>query len=62
LKSEKIWTAAAAEEEEEEITLGVIMTNTDIKFHIFHIFSLFNLLFIHIFHIFTKNMEETQVE
>jgi hypothetical protein len=28
---------------EEEVSLGVIMTNTEI-FHIFHIFSLFNLL------------------
>jgi hypothetical protein len=27
--------AAAAEEEEEEISLGVIMTNTEIKFHMF---------------------------
>jgi hypothetical protein len=34
------------EEEEEEVSLGVIMTNTEI-FHIFHIIS----HFIHIFHI-----------
>ena len=51
--------AAAAEEEEEEegrggggggggVSLGVIMTNTEI-FHIFHIISLFNLPFFHIF-------------
>jgi hypothetical protein len=35
-------------EEEEEVSLGVIMTNTEI-FHIFHIISLFNLPFFHIF-------------
>jgi hypothetical protein len=34
---------AAAEEEGEEVSLGVIMTNTEI-FYIFHIFSLFNLI------------------
>jgi len=36
--------------EEEEVSLGVIMTNTEI-IHIFYIISLFNLPFFHIFHI-----------
>ena len=35
-----------------EVSLGVIMTNTEI-FHIFHSISLFNLPFFHIFHIFS---------
>jgi hypothetical protein len=55
LKCKKIWKCeggvGGAEEEEEEVSLGVIMTNTEI-FHIFHIISLFNLLFFRIFHIF----------
>ena len=34
--------------EEEEVSLGVIMTNTEI-FHIYHIISLFNLPLFHIF-------------
>jgi hypothetical protein len=37
------------EEEEEEVSLGVIMTNTEI-FHIFNIISLFNLPFFQTFH------------
>ena len=40
--------AAAAEGEEDEVSLGLVMTNTEI-FHIFNIFSLFNLSFFHIF-------------
>ena len=44
--------AMAAEEEEEEVSLGVIMTNTEIL-HIFHVISLFNLPFFHIFQIFS---------
>jgi hypothetical protein len=51
--SEKLWKLLKyqlVEEEEEEVSLGVIMTYTEI-FHIFHIISLFNLLFFHIFHI-----------
>ena len=39
-------------DEEEKVSLGLIMTNTEI-FHIFHINSLFNLPFFHIFHIFS---------
>jgi hypothetical protein len=39
-------------EEEEEVSLGVIMTNTEI-IHIFQIFSHFSLLFFHNFHIFS---------
>jgi hypothetical protein len=35
-----------------EVSLGVIMTNTEIV-HIFHIISLFNLPFFHIFPIFS---------
>ena len=38
--------------EGEEVSLGLIMTNTEI-FHIFHIISLFNMPFFHIFHIFS---------
>ena len=38
------------EGEEEEVSLGVIMTNTEI-FHICHIISLYNLPFFLIFHI-----------
>ena len=44
--------AAAVAEEEEKVSLGVIMTNTEI-FHIFHIISLFNLHFFYIFQIFS---------
>jgi hypothetical protein len=46
-----LW-CARGREKEEEVSLGVIMTNTEI-FHIFLIFSLFNLLFFHIFPIFS---------
>ena len=51
------WKEDEAEKEEEEaggieVSLGLIMTNTEI-YHIFHIISLFNLPFFHIFHIFS---------
>ena len=41
--------SAAAGEEEEEVSLGVIMTNTEI-FHVFHIFSQFSSVFSKTFH------------
>jgi hypothetical protein len=42
--------ATEAEADEEEVSLCVIMTNTEI-FHIFHLFSLFNLHIMKISHI-----------
>ena len=41
--------AATAAEEEEEVSLGVIMTNTEIL-HVFHIFSQFSSVFSKTFH------------
>ena len=41
--------SAAAAAEEEEVSLGVIMTNTEI-FHVFHIFSQFSTVFSKTFH------------